>query len=411
MDEDKPEHLPPHDPATDSQHPDNSLVSKLARAYSNLPVEQREASALPGSGDSIANPEAEDRFQKLLKQLEVLETYQGSRDHKPDPKVVALLEKKIERLRAQGGELAEDGATSESAPATAGGVRCRKCGHSNSASTRFCGMCGAELLKSGSISRDASASTVATAAPRLGPEAPILSAEQGAKGRSHWGLRIGLLVLSLAGFALLAHWWWPSGPQGLLRITGRAQTTNTASVPSAAATTAPAPAKPPAKPPAAAEVPQPVPATPKPRTAAQNPARKPAPPTTIKRPLPGPVPLTSALPQTEAAPSTQPQPEAAPPAPQRTRLTPEVAQGELIYKLDPEYPQVARLARVQGAVVLHAIIGKDGTVQQLQVVRGNPLLAGPALNAVKSWRYRPYIVEGELVEVETTITVNFKGED
>jgi len=120
--------------------------------------------------------------------------------------------------------------------------------------------------------------------------------------------------------------------------------------------------------------------------------------------------LTSALPQTEAAPSTQPESEAAPPA-QRTRLAPEVVQGELIYKLDPEYPQVARLARVQGAVVLHAIIGTDGTVQQLQVVRGSPLLAGPALNAVKNWRYRPHVVDGEPVEVETTITVNFKGED
>jgi protein TonB len=88
-----------------------------------------------------------------------------------------------------------------------------------------------------------------------------------------------------------------------------------------------------------------------------------------------------------------------------------VAQGGLIFKLDPEYPPVARLARIQGAVVLHAIIGKDGSVQQLQVVSGNPLLAGPALNAVKNWRYRPYLVDGQPVEVETTVTVNFKGED
>jgi len=416
MDEDKPEHLPPHDGAPASQHPDNSLVSKLARAYSSLPAEQREASALPDGGDSIANPEAEDKFQKLLKQLEVLETYQGRRDHKPDPRVVALLEKKIERLRAQGGELSEDGASSESTPAEisssiGSSVQCGKCGHSNSASTRFCGMCGAELLKSGSISRDGSASAAATVAPRLGPEAPILSAEPGAQGRSHRGLGIGFLVLLLAALALFALWRWPSWPQELLRITGRVQTPNPASVPSAAETPPPAPAEPPAKPPVAAEIPPPASPTLKPRAAAQSPARKPVPPTTIKQPLPGPVPLTSALPQTEAAPSTQPQPEAAQPAPQRTRLAPEVAQGELIYKLDPEYPQVARLARVQGAVVLHAIIGKDGTVQQLQVVRGNPLLAGPALNAVKNWRYRPHVVDGEAVEVETTITVNFKGED
>ena len=416
MDEDKPEHPQPHDPAAASQHADNSLVSKLARAYSNLPAEQREASALPGAGDTIANPEAEDRFQKLLKQLEVLETYQGSRNHKPDPKVVALLEKKIERLRAQGGELSEDSASGESAPAAevssslGSGVRCGKCGHSNSASTRFCGMCGAELSKSASIGGDSSASATGTAAARREAAAPIFSAEQDAQGRSRRGLGIGFLVLLLAALALFALWRGPSWPQELLRITGRAQTANPAPAPSAVETTPPAPAEPPAKPPAAAAVPQPISAAPKPSKTVQNRPAKPAPPTTIKRPLPGPVPLTSALPQTEAAPSTQPESEAAPPA-QRTRLAPEVVQGELIYKLDPEYPQVARLARVQGAVVLHAIIGTDGTVQQLQVVRGSPLLAGPALNAVKNWRYRPHVVDGEPVEVETTITVNFKGED
>ena len=417
MDEDKLQHSQPHGPEEESQPADNSLVSKLARAYSRLPAEQREASALPDGGDSIANPEAEDRFQKLLKQLEVLETYQGRRDHKPDPKVVALLEKKIERLRSQGGELSDDRASTEAAPeaevssAGGSGARCGKCGHSNLASTRFCGMCGAELSKSGSISGDGSASVAPPVAPRREPEAPMLAAKQGAEGRSRRGLVIGVLVLSLAALALFASWQWPGWSQQFFRINGRERTPNAPPAPSAAVKTPPAPAERPAKPPASVESSQPTSPAPKSSTAAKNPAPKPAPPMTVKRPLPGPVPLTSALPPMEVSPSVQPEPEAPQPTPQRTRLSPEVAQGELIFKLDPEYPQVARLARVQGSVVLHAVIGKDGTIQQLQVVRGNPLLAGPALNAVKNWRYRPYLVDGQAVEVETTVTVNFKGED
>ena len=111
MDEHKPDRPQSQEPGAESQAADSSLVSKIARAYTSLPPEQRGANALPGSGDAVANPEVEDRFQKLLKQLEVLETYQGCRDHKPDPRVVALLEKKIEALRARGDELPADSAS------------------------------------------------------------------------------------------------------------------------------------------------------------------------------------------------------------------------------------------------------------------------------------------------------------
>jgi len=406
MDKAKPQHSQPHDPGEESQLADNSLVSKLARAYSSLPPEQREASALPGSSDSIANPEVEDRFQKLLKQLEVLETYQGRRDHKPDPRVVALLEKKIEELRTRGDEPSNDGASAQAAPATevgplvGGDIQCGKCGHSNSASTRFCGMCGAELSKSGG---DGSVSATSTAAGRSEAEAPIFSGEGAPDAWPRRRLWIALLVLLLVALALLASQQWPWLRQQLFRI----DWLPAPPAPSATATSAPALAEPREKPPASVKVPQPLPTTPKPSKAVQSPSAKPAPPTTIKRPLPGPVPLTSTLPEIEATSSTQPE-SAAPP---RTRVSPAVAQGGLIFKLDPEYPPVARLARIQGSVVLQAIIGKDGTVQQLQVVSGNPLLAGPALNAVKNWRYRPYLVDGQAVEVETTVTVNFKGED
>ena len=61
--------------------------------------------------------------------------------------------------------------------------------------------------------------------------------------------------------------------------------------------------------------------------------------------------------------------------------------------------------------MLHAIIGEDGTVEHLRVVSGNPLLTDSALNAVKQWRYSPYVVDGHAVEVETTVILNFKSEE
>ena len=416
MDEHKPDRPQSQEPGAESQAADSSLVSKLARAYTSLPPEQRGANALPGSGDAVANPEVEDRFQKLLKQLEVLETYQGCRDLKPDPRVVALLEKKIEALRARGDELPADSASARAVPAdevdapVRGGVRCGKCGQNNTASVRFCGMCGAELSKSLGASDNDSAPTANAAAAQREPEAPMFSAARGAEGRSRRELGIGFLVLLLAVLALLTSQQWGWWRQQLLRTSWIAPTHNAPPVPSAGVTTAPVPAERPAKS-ASVEVPKPLPSAPKPSKAGQATPPKLTPPTTIKRPLPGPVPLTSTLPQIEAPSSTQTEPEVSQPPAQRTRLSPAVAQGGLIFKHDPEYPAVARLARVQGSVVLHAIIGKDGTVQQLQVVSGNPLLAGSALNAVKDWRYRPYLVDGQAVEVETTVTVNFKGED
>jgi len=100
----------------------------------------------------------------------------------------------------------------------------------------------------------------------------------------------------------------------------------------------------------------------------------------------------------------------APTRPAPVKVSQGVVQGALVSKVNPDYPRVARAARIQGSVVMHAIIGTDGTVQQLQVISGNPLLVGAALEAVKKWRYRPYLLDGIPAEVETTITVNFKGE-
>ncbi len=93
--------------------------------------------------------------------------------------------------------------------------------------------------------------------------------------------------------------------------------------------------------------------------------------------------------------------------PQRVRVSAGVQQGLLIHQVKPNYPPLARQARIQGTVVLQAVISKDGTIQGLHVVSGHPMLAPAAVDAVKQWRYKPYFLNGEPVEVETQITVNF----
>lgn len=96
-----------------------------------------------------------------------------------------------------------------------------------------------------------------------------------------------------------------------------------------------------------------------------------------------------------------------PPVQQRIRVGGNVQQAMLMNRVQPVYSPLARAARVSGTVTLHAIIGKDGTVQQLQAVSGPPLLVQSALDAVRQWRYRPTLLNGEPVEVDTTIEVIF----
>lgn len=94
-------------------------------------------------------------------------------------------------------------------------------------------------------------------------------------------------------------------------------------------------------------------------------------------------------------------------APTRVRVSQGVSEGNLISQIKPPYPPMAKMARVQGSVVLQAIISKQGTIENLRVVSGHPMLVQPALDAVRQWRYRPYLLNGEPVEVETQITLNF----
>ena len=93
--------------------------------------------------------------------------------------------------------------------------------------------------------------------------------------------------------------------------------------------------------------------------------------------------------------------------PQRVRVSQGVTQGLLIRKIQPAYPPLARQARIQGSVILTAEISKEGSIENLRVMSGHPMLIQAALDAVKQWRYKPYILNGEPVEVETQITVNF----
>ncbi|HLW88226.1 MAG TPA: energy transducer TonB [Terriglobales bacterium] len=93
--------------------------------------------------------------------------------------------------------------------------------------------------------------------------------------------------------------------------------------------------------------------------------------------------------------------------PQRIRVSQGVTQGMIIRRVQPAYPPLARQARIQGPVVLQAEIGKDGSIQNLRLISGHPMLAPAAIEAIKQWKYKPYILNGEPVEVETTITFNF----
>jgi protein TonB len=93
--------------------------------------------------------------------------------------------------------------------------------------------------------------------------------------------------------------------------------------------------------------------------------------------------------------------------PQRVRVSQGVSQGLLVKRVQPTYPPLARQARIQGSVILRAQISKDGSIEGLTLVSGHPMLAPAAIEAVKQWKYKPYLLNGEPVEVDTEVLVNF----
>ena len=92
---------------------------------------------------------------------------------------------------------------------------------------------------------------------------------------------------------------------------------------------------------------------------------------------------------------------------QRIRVGGNVQQARLIRQPKPLYPPLAKQARISGTVKLNAIIAKDGTIMNLSVISGHPLLVPSAMEAVKQWAYQPTLLNGEPVEVVTQIDVNF----
>ncbi len=98
---------------------------------------------------------------------------------------------------------------------------------------------------------------------------------------------------------------------------------------------------------------------------------------------------------------------AKPEVPKLLRITTGVSEGLLLNRVTPDYPKLAREARVQGTVVLDAVIGKDGTIQNLHLISGHPMLVPAAIEAVRQWRYRPFMLNHEPVDIETQILVNF----
>jgi protein TonB len=103
--------------------------------------------------------------------------------------------------------------------------------------------------------------------------------------------------------------------------------------------------------------------------------------------------------------SAAPPPKVA--TPQKLRVSSGVAEGLKIHDVTPTYPQMARIAHIQGDVLLQATISKSGVIENLHGVQGHPILIQAAMDAVKQWKYKPYILNGEPVEVETTIKVQF----
>jgi TonB family protein len=106
-------------------------------------------------------------------------------------------------------------------------------------------------------------------------------------------------------------------------------------------------------------------------------------------------------------PPPPPPPAAAAETPKRVNISAGVAVGLLVSKTQPIYPVDAKKAHVQGTVVLGATIATDGTVKELRIIQGPDLLQQAALDAVTQWRYRPYLLNGDPVEVRTTINIIF----
>jgi len=123
--------------------------------------------------------------------------------------------------------------------------------------------------------------------------------------------------------------------------------------------------------------------------------------------------FTTSTPAVIAPPPRPPDPPSPPPVPNIQRVAPirvasTVQASRLIRKVDPSYPQLARIAHLEGTVMAEARITASGTIDSLRIISGNPLFFQSVIDAVRQWRYEPTLLSGEPIDVITTITVNFR---
>jgi periplasmic protein TonB len=107
------------------------------------------------------------------------------------------------------------------------------------------------------------------------------------------------------------------------------------------------------------------------------------------------------------APPPPPPPPREDAPPRRVRVGQGVMEAMLISRVQPVYPPLAQQARISGSVVLAIVVGRDGSVEDLKVLSGHPMLIQAAVDAVKQWRYKPYLLNYEPVEIQSTVTVQF----
>jgi protein TonB len=117
--------------------------------------------------------------------------------------------------------------------------------------------------------------------------------------------------------------------------------------------------------------------------------------------------IRPAAPPRAAEPAVSQPPKSAATEPLRYKVGGLVHMARLVHRVDPVYPSIARQARISGAVELTGVIGSDGHIRELRVVKGHPFLAHAALEAVRQWVYEPTLLNGEAVEVIAPFTVNF----
>ncbi len=128
------------------------------------------------------------------------------------------------------------------------------------------------------------------------------------------------------------------------------------------------------------------------------------------RPTASPIPGVSINPLAPAPPAAAPPSVSTPAAASKTKSGGQIQQAVLVYRKEAEYPKIAKQTGARGTVTINATIGADGNIKKVKVVSGHPMLANAAAEAVKQWRYRPCLLNGQPIESETTVLVNFLGD-